>query len=109
MLWRNTESTEKPSKVTIGTMPEGNRFVRLADNIREEMRTEAGGEEGQATEQKVYIYDEVQFELEAEREETERDIQRDFEGWWEYGSQEESGEPTLEERVAAIEDFLLEM
>lgn len=78
-------------------MPEGNKFVRLADHIREEER------DGQA----VYVYDEVQFELEAEREETAADIQADFEDWWEYGSQEEAAEPTLEERISAIEDYLL--
>ena len=81
----------------MGTGPDGEKFVRLADHIREEKR------DGQD----VFVYDEVQFTLEAEREETAEDIEADFDGWWEYGSQEETAAPTLEERISAIEDFLL--
>lgn len=58
-------------------------------------------------EQTMFVYDEVEFDLEAEREETAADIEADFDGWWEYGSQEDESMPTLEERISAIEDYLL--
>ena len=79
--------------------------MRLADNVREETRIEGTGED--AVEQTMFVYDEVEFDLEPEREETAADIEADFEGWWEFGSQEEIAEPTLEERISAIEDYLL--
>lgn len=105
MLYRDTRSTQRPSAVTVERYGE-EKHVRMTQNVREETeRTE--GQEGETTEQTVFVYDEVFFQMDPEREEMEEEIAADFDDWWEYGSQEEEAEPTLEERVAAIEDYLI--
>jgi hypothetical protein len=76
---------------------EEGKVVRLADNIRQEE------EDGQT----VYTYDEVLFTMDPDRTETAEDIAEDFDAWWEFGSQPEEPEPTLEDRVSAIEEFLI--
>lgn len=96
MLLKNTESNVRPSAVLLDEA-EGKKNVRLAGNIREEEREE----------QAMFIYDEVVFELEADREETAEDIAEAFDEWWEYGSQEEEPLPTIEERISVIEEILL--
>ena len=96
MLLRNTESNVRPSAVLLDEREDGKR-VRLADSVREEER------DGET----VFVYDEVVFTLEPDREETAEDIAADFEGWWEYGSQDEEPLPTIEERVSLIEEMLL--
>ena len=97
MLLRDTRSSVRPCAVLLDEKEDGGKIVRMAGNIREE------NEEGQV----LYVYDEALFELEAEREETAEDIEADFEGWWEYGAQEEEPLPTLEERVAMLEDYII--
>lgn len=97
MLLRDTKSSVRPCAVLLGEKEDGGKIVRMAGNIREET------EEGQT----LYVYDEALFELEAEREETAEDIEADFEGWWEYGTQEEEPMPTLEQRVAMLEDYII--
>lgn len=99
MLLRNTQGNERPSAVLLDRDEEGKALVRLAANIREEV------EEGQT----MYRYDEVVFELGSDRTETAEDIAEQFEDWWTYGenADEEEAEPTLEERVALIEELLL--
>ena len=39
--------------------------------------------------------------------ETAADIEADFDEWWAFGSQPVEPLPTLEEWVAAIEDFII--
>ena len=45
--------------------------------------------------------------LVAGRTVTAADIAAEFEDWWAYGSQPEEPLPTLEERVAMLEDFII--
>lgn len=97
MLLKDTTSSARPCAVLMDEQPDGTKSVRMAGNIREIE------EDGQA----MYLYDEAVFELEDFRKETAEDIEEDFEGWWEYGTQPEEPMPTLEERVAAIEDYLI--
>ncbi len=99
MLHINTESSVQPEKVTMETLGDGTKHVILADNIHQEDRGEENGS--------VWVYNEVAFDLEPEREETAADIEAEFEGWWEYGAQGEEAAPTIEDRVAAIEEYLL--
>ena len=97
MFYPGVRSNTEPSAVQVEVLGDGSKHVRLADNIQEIE------EDGQT----LYQYDEAVFDLEAFREETAEDIEAEFEGWWEYGTQPEEPLPTLEERVAAIEDFLI--
>lgn len=76
---------------------DGSKIVRIAGEVTE------SEEDGQT----VYTYDEVLFTLEPGRTETAEDIEADLQDWWEYGSQPEEPLPTLEERVAAIEDYII--
>jgi hypothetical protein len=76
---------------------DGSKIVRIAGEVTESQ------EDGQT----VYTYDEVLFTLEAGRTETVADIEEDLFDWWDYGSQPEEPLPTLEERVAAIEDYII--
>lgn len=96
MLLINTESNVRPSAVLFENGEDGTS-VRLADHIREDDR------DGQ----NVYVYDEVVFHLDADRTETEADIQADFATWWEYGSQPEEPMPTIEERLELVEMMLM--
>ena len=97
MLLTNTESNMRPSAVLLDVREDGTKDVRMANNIREDEREE----------QTVYIYDEAVFQLDADRVETAADIEADFDEWWKFGIQPEEPLPTLEERIAAIEDFLI--
>lgn len=78
-------------------LPDGAAAVRMANNIMEDDR------DGQ----NIYVYDEVVFHLDADRTETEADIQADFATWWEYGSQPEEPMPTIEERLELVEMMLM--
>ena len=97
MLLKDTRSNAQPSAVLMDDWQDGTKSVRLAGNIREET-----SEDGT-----VFVYDEVTFDLEAGRTETAADIAAEFEDWWAYGSQEEEPLPTLEERVAMLEDYII--
>ena len=97
MLLKNTENTTLPSAVLLKVMEDGSRDVRMAGEAHEEER-----EDG-----KVYVYDKVVFTLGADRTETAEDIESNFDEWWDYGSQPEEPTPTIEDRVRAIEDYLI--
>lgn len=97
MLLKDTKSSVQPSAVLMDNWQDGTKSVRLAGNIREE---ESDG-------QVIFVYDEVKFDLEAGRTETAADIEADFDEWWAFGSQPVEPLPTLEERVAAIEDYIV--
>lgn len=99
MLLKDTRSSEKPSVVAMDEREDGSKIVRIAGEVQEVK------EDGQT----LYEYDEVVFTLEPGRTETVEDIQENLWEWWSFGSQEEESEPTLEERISAIEDFILEM
>ena len=97
MLLRDTKSTVRPSAVLMDDQEDGSKIVRIAGEVTE------SEEDGQT----VYTYDEVLFTLEPGRTETAEDIEADLQDWWEYGSQPEEPLPTLEERIAAIEDYII--
>ena len=97
MFYPGVKSNTEPSAVQVEVLGDGSKHVRLADNIQEIE------EDGQT----LYQYDEVKFDLEAGRTETVADIEADFDEWWAFGSQPVEPLPTLEERVAAIEDFII--
>ena len=97
MLLKDTISNVRPCAVAMDEKEDGGKTVRICGNVRE--REEDG--------QSVFVYDEVVFELEAGRAETAADIEADLEAWWAFGSQEDEPMPTLEERVAAIEDYII--
>lgn len=96
MLLKDTESNVQPYAVQVEEH-EGRKTVRLADNIRQEQREDCS----------VYVYDEVVFELPADRTDTDEEIREDFDAWWAYGSQDEEAPMTLEERVEMIEEILM--
>ncbi len=97
MLLKDTKGTTVPSAVLMDEKEDGGKIVRMAGNVR------PLEEDGQT----VYVYDEVLFELESGRSETVADIEAAFYDWWDFGSQPEEPAPTLEERVAAIEDYII--
>ena len=97
MFLKDTKGTTAPSAVLMDEKENGEKIVRLAGNVR------TVEEDGQT----VYTYDEVLFTLEAGRTETIEDIEADLSDWWDYGSQPEEPLPTLEERIAAIEDYII--
>lgn len=98
MLYLKTQSNSIPSSVVIESPAGGPRSVRLADHVQE-IVTEDG---------KTYEYDEVVFDLPDDREETVESIQASFAAWWEFGQQEEE-EATVESRLAALEDVVMEI
>ena len=97
MFIKDTTSNLQPSRVLVDENTDGSKTVRLAGEAEE--FTEDG--------QTFYRFDEVLFTLEAGRTETAEDIEEDFDDWWEFGSQDEEPLPTLEERVAMLEDFII--
>ena len=97
MLLKDTRSSELPCVVAMDEKEDGGKIVRITGEVTEI----------QEDDQTIYQYDEVIFELEAGRTETVEDIEADLNDWWEFGSQEDEPTPTLEERVAMIEDFLI--
>lgn len=98
MLIKDTKSNVLPSAVLMDENEDGSKIVRMAGEA-----TEEAGEDGQT----IYTYDEVLFTLEAGRTETIADIEAEFDDWWEYGSQPEEPLPTLEQRVAMLEDYII--
>lgn len=97
MIIHNVTSSAQPASVTREALPEGGVLVRLADNISA-ITDEDGAE--------AWAYDEAVFRLPEGRDDTTAQIQADFAAWWAYAS-EEDRTPTLEQRVADIEDALL--
>lgn len=108
----------QPPAVVFERLPDGEAVVRLYDNIKAatdvaqpgevEPGEEPGEEPGSA-----YTADEVMFMLPAARaaEESQESIAADFSGWWKYGEAWEGQEqaPTVEERLAVMEDFMVAM
>lgn len=97
MLIKDTKSNVQPSAVLMDENEDGSKTVRIAGEVTEIQ------EDGQT----FYQYDEVLFTLEAGRTETAEDIAENLVDWWSYGSQDEEPLPTLEERVAMLEDYII--
>lgn len=87
-----------PAGVTIELSPDGGRMAVLTDHVQE-----ITGEDGT-----IWEYDEVKFKLPEDREETAKSIKENFDAWWEYGQQKEE-EVTIESRVSALEDAIMEI
>ena len=92
----SSQSNVLPTDVTLEQLPD-KTIVRLADNV----------EEIQIEEQTIYQYDEVEFTLPEDRQETRQSIAEHFEEWWLYGTEDHT-EPTLEERVSLLEEIIME-
>ena len=99
MQYQNTRASDMPDRVRIEAQPDGKKTVRLTDNVRH--ITEDGCDQVE--------YDEVVFDLPFDRtDETVESIDADFAAWWEYGT-EPQDPPTIEQRVADLEDMFLSM
>lgn len=92
----------RPDAVRVAALPDGRQHVRLARDIVERIETQEEGDEGA-----VYSYEEVAFTLEKPVETGE--IEKHFAQWWAYGLGEGEPLPSVEERLEALEDIVLEM
>lgn len=101
MLFTNVTAKEKPDAVTIETLPEGRKRVLLTRNARK-VTTEYDDGITDTT----YVYDEVVFLFPEDQTPTKTGIKANLDAWWDYGSQPEETEPTLEERVEASEEAI---
>lgn len=91
MIYRGVESNVKSADVRIENLPEIGRRVVLTKNAE--------------VSEESWIYDEADFILPDDREETEESILKSFDAWWDYAAEDHS-EPTLAERVSLIEDVI---
>lgn len=97
MLHTGVESAVRPEAVRMERIENEKTVVRLTDHVAEEDR------DGQI----IFVYDEVLFDLEPGRAETEADILEEFEDWWTFGTQLEEPLPTIEERLELVEMLLM--
>lgn len=104
MFFKDTESAARPSAVAMQRQPDGTVNVRLADNVREEIRENESGEQ-----QTMFVYDEAVFTMDADRRETEADILENFAAWWAFACEPPEEPPTVEERLSIVEDVLMEL
>ena len=119
MIYLNVDADQKPEKVMMENLPGGAMTVRMADNIKEYRQEDA-------KDRKMYRFDEVVFELPADSTITTKQIEDDFEKYWEYGKTDQAGkdedmkddEPDpertveiqkLQEKNEMLESCLLEM
>ena len=86
--------------MTVEHLPNKTTRVILTDNV---VKTQ--DEDGND----VFIYDEVVFVLDGERDDSPAEYEDDFDSWWEYGSAEDEPLPTLEERVSDLELYIMNM
>jgi hypothetical protein len=97
------EMQEEPKKVVVEHLPDGGYWVSLRDNI---VQDEVCNEQG-AT-QIVYRADEVLFALPEKEVVTVEVIEKDFNAWWNYGSDwsKDDSTPSIIERLEAAEEFI---
>ncbi len=102
-MLNKTESSTAPERVIVENLPDGKTRVVLHDNI-ETTTTKPTTE--QPNGQTVYTADEVTFVLTEQT--TNEAVEAAFESWWQYGLThgEEITEPTIEERIAALESYV---
>lgn len=94
----NAEAADKPRKVTIEHLPDGQNRVLLTDNIQKDERDDGT----------IYTYEVVEFYLPDGQKATVKAITEEFATWWEYGQTPDDNE-TIEDRVSALEDLILDM
>lgn len=92
------EAADKPKKVTVEHLPDGQNRVLLTDNVEQVERDDYT----------VYTYEVVEFYLPDDQKATIKAITEEFATWWEYG-QAPQDETTVEDRVSALEDLILGM
>ena len=98
MYYPNTESTVMPGSLVYEMLPNGMALVMIRKNIRSVNEHDA--ETGHTYTK--YMYDEVQFETDADRSVVEAsldDLYRRYSG----------SVPTMEERIAALEKAIAEI
>lgn len=100
-MLKTVQTAHTPETVIVEQLPDGKSRVIMRKNVQT-VTTEATETEPAQT---SYTADEVTFIL--AQATTADDISASFDSWWEYGlnHDEELTEPTIEERVAALENF----
>lgn len=104
MLNTQINLDHQPEPVTLEPMPDGGQLVRLYKNISELPAPDEGADD-EAT-LTGWLADEVAFLMPAGQEADADTLSAQFDSWWTYGefwTPESSAEPTLEQRVAALE------
>ena len=103
MLNTQINLDHQPEPVTLEPMPDGGQLVRLYKNISELPAPGVGVDKGTLT---GWMADEVAFLMPAGQEADAEQMAAQFDSWWTYGAAwtpESNAEPTLEQRVAALE------
>ena len=103
MLNTQINLDHQPEPVTLEPMPDGGQLVRLYKNISELPAPGVGVDKATLT---GWLADEVAFLMPAGQEADADTLSAQFDSWWTYGESwtpESSAEPTLEQRVAALE------
>lgn len=108
MLYLDVQSTTRPVLVVLETLPDGEKIVRLRDNISEIVAPKENDEPAIAE----YAYDEVVFPLPYDRDETVSTITAAFSDWWAYGVAHTVADdfpPTFEQRLDALENMMISL
>lgn len=104
MLNTQINLDHRPDPVVLEPLPDGGQLVRLYENITEvPAPTQGAAEEATLT---GWMADEVAFIMPAGQEADAEQMAAQFDSWWTYGAAwtpESNAEPTLEQRVAALE------
>ena len=101
MLHSNVIAAEKPEYVVVEQLPDGTRRVVLSKDA-----TAVESEDG-----KSWVFDQADFCLEPDREETKESIQERFDSWWDHavGYNQDMPALTVEQRLESVENVLLAM
>lgn len=101
MLHSNVMAAEKPEYVLVEKLPDGTKRVILSKNAS--AVENKGG--------KSWVFDQADFCLEPDREETKVSIQERFDSWWEHavGYNQDIPALTVEQRLENMENALLAM
>ena len=95
---KKSYANTQPAAVVLEDLPNGRTRVILSkDAVLVEK------EDGS-----VWEYEEAAFYLPEGRTETVESITENFDAWWAY-SEVDHSEPTIEERVSAIEEFIMDL
>lgn len=103
MLNEQINLDHRPDPVTLEPMPDDGTLVRLYKNISELPAPGVGVDKATLT---GWMADEVAFLMPAGQEAEAKQLAAQFDSWWTYGESwtpENNAEPTLEQRVAALE------
>lgn len=104
MLNTHINLDHQPAPVILEPMPDGGKLVRLYKNISKLPAPDEGADD-EAT-LTGWMADEVAFLMPADQSTDVDTLAAQFDNWWTYGAAwtpESNAEPTLEQRVAALE------